>query len=623
MALLGAAVGCGDRVVDEPRTIALRQLPACPVPSPAPLVDLEAFGDFPAGPLSGESPTRTGQQLLFPETTRAIVARTTGDGFFGWSATPAEGDTRVLLWPAARPCLLADAGTYPGPGAGRALAWHPEQSLLLVAGGDAGQTSAVVGALVFDARSGDAELVDAAARHVLLEPRAFAAAAPFGDDFVVTGGEDPLVDARRRPRPVRDTAEVFSSAERRFLPEAIELRTPRTRHRAGVLPSGEVLLVGGRTEEGSLVTALEAIDPRTRRSSLGGLAHLERGRSDFELVALEGGGWLVAGGLGDGGEPVRDVEWLSADASTHLGTGGPLPPAFELTAAPLPGGGALVVLGCGPDDGAGATPDCAPCAQGCLPSPRAFWLRAGEEPEPVALDVPTPRPFLLAAAGGAAWLLTGDGEIPWLRFNPWRGRFEPTAARWGAPERVVDRPVALDAGAFVWIDEAPAPRLVGVRTGVRHRYSRDLGLLQLTDPLDGAWPLHLCPERLGGARFEGRRLELGPEPVWLTDVDFEDLTVELVASGPLPVVRLSAVGSAASASWTFGAGEHPWPDGEGPFRLVRKESRVLLERGATRAVFDDGPSGRVRVAFSSTPAGSDEPARVTALSVTRSASVTR
>lgn len=603
-ALSGAVLGCGDRVEDVPRSIGLRQLPSCPLPTPAPLVDLEAFGDFPAGPLSAETPTRKGQRLLFPEQTRSVVARTAGDGFLGWSAASAEGELQVLLWPASRPCVLADAGLYPGPGGGRAVAFHAERGLLLVAGGDAGQTSAVVGALVFDTRTGAAEPVDAAARHVLLEPRAFAAAAPFGDDFLVAGGEDPLVDARRRPRPVRATAEIFSSEERRFLPEIIELRVPRTRHRAGVLPSGEVFLVGGRSEDGSLVTALEAVDPRTRRSSLGGLAHLEFGRSEPELVALEGGGWLVAGGRNELGAPVPEVEWLAADASTHLGVSSGLPAADDVSAAPLPGGGALLVLGCG--------------TEVCPPGPRAFWLRPGGEPEPVTLDVPTPRPFLIPAAGGAPLLLTGDASAPWLRFNPWRGRFEPAPTRWSAPSRVRERPVALDAGAFAWIEEEPAPRLVGVRTGVRHRYSRDLGLLQLTEALDGTWPLHLFPARLGAASFEAGRLELGSDPVWLTDVDFADVRIELDASGPAPSVLLSETDPASSpAAW--GDGEHVWPNGDGTLRLVRSGKRVILERGEARTVFEDGPAGRVRIAFVGSTAAADDPTRLTSLRVSRGA----
>lgn len=600
-----AAIGCSDRVVERKRGVRLHSLPECPVPDGDALVDLEAFGDFPADQRSGEAPTRPGQRLLFPEDTRVITARTGSGSFFGLAETGAEGDADVLLWPASRPCRLGGSEEYPGPGGGRALGYHPGRGVVLVAGGDAGQTSAVVGALSFDAGTGDAELVNAAERHVLLEPRAFATAAPFGADLIVVGGEDPLVDAARRPRPVRTTAEVFSVDERRFLPDPVELRVARTRHRSGVLPSGEVLLVGGRRDDGTAVTALEAIHPETRRSSLGGLAHLAQGRVAPALVALDGGGWLVAGGLGDDGEPVGGLEWLSADASEHLGSSDALPGAYETTAVALPGGGALLVIGCGPFDEAEHAP-CEPCARGCQPARRAFWLGPDRTLTDVALDVPARRPALVPAANGSAWLVTGEEDAPWYRFNPWRARFEPAEMRFGRAPVLRDPPLALDAGAFVWLEEEPAPHLRGLRSGLRHRFSRDLGLVQSTDPLDGGWPLSLAPSTQDAATYEPGALRLTATPVWLADVDFADVVVELAAEGGSPEVLLRGAGGELRS---YGGESRPWPrgsDGEPPnarleLRLERSGERVSLWRGQISSDYHDGLPERVQIGFAGPP----------------------
>src|SRR5690606_41051462 len=101
---------------------------------------------------------------------------------------------------------------------------------------------------------------------------------------------------------------------------------------------------------------------------------------------------------------------------------------------------------------------------------------------------------------------------------------------------------ALDAGAFVWLEEEPAPHLRGLRSGLRHRFSRDLGLVQSTDPLDGGWPLSLAPSTQDPATYEPGALRLTATPVWLADVDFADVVVELAAEGGSPEVLLRGAG---------------------------------------------------------------------------------
>lgn len=546
-----------------------------------------------------------GRELTFPEATAAVSAVTSGldERFIGLHEAPQPSSLDVLLWPEGRTCEAAGDALYPSPGGGQALAYHAGRSLVLVAGGNAGQSSAVVGALTFRVDTGEAEPVDASARHVLLEPRAFAAAAPFGQNLIVTGGENPVLGTADT-RPVQGSAEVFLVDEHRFSTELVELRVPRARHAAIELSSGEVLLVGGRAEDGSALAVLEAISPTTNTSSLGGLASLEDARIAPRVVRLWDGRLLVGGGENAEGEPVSSLEWLSSDAERALEQKDTERPAYDVALSEMPGGGALFVAGCAPtsDDS-----NCAPCERGC-PTPAAqaaFWVRPTGELDAVELPEAAPHPELVPAADGAPWLFTGNASAPLFRFNPWRARFE-AATLAGEPAQPLLAPLALDASSFVWLASNDEPRLFGVRTGLRNRYARDLGLLVQTAPLDSTWPLHLAPgrARTGLSPFDGS-LRLQSEPTWLTDVDFADVDVTLEADETLPIVWLSfELPDGSSSSEPFGGTEHPWPEpgasDAGELLLERRGQRIVLSRGGASATFtSEAPAeSRVRIGFS-------------------------
>src|SRR5690606_35203431 len=106
LGLVSIGLGCGNPPEDVTRSVVLHTLPSCPLPGPAPVVDLEALGDFPAGPKTGEAPREPGQRLVFPPETRSIVARAEAApaSFFGYSEAAQEGDLDVLLWPRERIC---------------------------------------------------------------------------------------------------------------------------------------------------------------------------------------------------------------------------------------------------------------------------------------------------------------------------------------------------------------------------------------------------------------------------------------------------------------------------------------------------------------------------------------
>ncbi|HVJ19295.1 MAG TPA: hypothetical protein VM686_27940, partial [Polyangiaceae bacterium] len=322
------------------RTIRVYSLPGCPAPESARL-ELEALGPFPTTnstaellPLDG-----AGRELRFPLGTRAIAAATEGSSetFIGYGEAFASGDVELLLWPESDGCIVFDQAAqagFPSRGGGQAVGYAPATGLVLAAGGNDPTSSAVVGALTFDVRSGTAYAVDASARHVLGEPRAFASVSEFGDELLVAGGENPIHDVAVEERVLRSSAEIYDPVARRFELELLELREPRTRHAALVLPSGETLLVGGRGAFGTALATLEVVDPATRSSSVA-LDPLNFGRIEPVALGLSDGRIFVGGGYDADGEPLERCHGLAVGivAAAHEDTAVAQPQRDRLDAA--------------------------------------------------------------------------------------------------------------------------------------------------------------------------------------------------------------------------------------------------------------------------------------------------
>ncbi len=618
--------------------MAAHSLPACAPPEGlSGSLELRALGDFPETNRTTEvirldsAPLR----LAFPPELEAISLslRTEDTAWIGLGVRDASDRIDALLWPEANPCEIfrvADQSPYPAAGGGQAIGYSAQSGTLLVAGGNAGESAAVVGALSFDTRTGQVSVVSAAERHVLLEPRAYATATDFAGKLLVAGGEDPLIfDLPPEERALRSTAEVFDPDLSRFELEPIALRVPRSRHAALVLPSGDTLLVGGRGPSNTALRVLEAVSPDSRTSSVAGLSTLKIGRISPRVVPLSNGRILVADGLTAGGAQIFDWEWLdSQGAELKTEPNAPeLPPRVGRAFAAMPGGGFLVVGGCEdrePETAAEASA-CSACRQGCPPS--AGWDGYWVDPDGVAtaleIEFPVPQPILIAGSEGRPWLVAhatrSDGSLDpehrmLLRFDPWQLHFEPVELEVELPKPSLPAPVALDAGAMVWIAESTAGvRLLGFRAHTRNLFSRDLALLQTTAAGSPMSLLHVVPERAPSpetVRYTGQ-LELIDGRVWVSETRYAALEIELkTQSGPAPIVWLGGT--------PLGGPACPWPPSEASpmgetLRITRAGAEAVLHRGGSTRTCTVTPE-RLAVGLQASP---DGPTELSSLEVRR------
>lgn len=566
-------------------------------------LELSALGDFEPSNESAEvlPADRAGAALRFPAETQAVQARLAA-GYAGYAERRGDAALDVLLWPERATARLARAD-YPGPGGGQALGFATSSGTLLVAGGDdARDSESLVGTLRFSASTGAATRGGVGGGG-LSQPRAFATATPFGDGFVVAGGQEPVDGVPESELELYATAELVGEPG-----EPVPLQYTRTHHAALALADGRTLLVGGRTKVGSVSIAqyqLEIVDPEARRASIGDSI---APRIDPVAVPLSDGRIFVGGGTLLGGSLSAPVgEWLTAEArrdSTRLSA--EVPPRFDRSFVATPGGGVLAVGGC-EDRPASSDADaaaCRVCRAGCPPLEGwdAWWVDADGAATPVSLEgISAPRPVLFPGTDGSPWLVAaepGSPEIPRLfRFDPWGARFEPAEVpselrlpRAGFPA------LSLAPDTFVWVDD---DELLGLRLGARSRFTRDVALVLSSAPDDPQRPAHLVPTRALDERtaYDGALTLADPNlAVLVADTDYADVTVKLSVRGDaLPRVQLGPT--------ALGGDDCPWPDGEARGgdadlpTVVRRGGRAQLRfhgaRSATCAVGD----GRLTVAL--------------------------
>ena len=548
-------------------------------------------------------------RLGFPPATLALDASARSDSseqpFIGYGQRIAT-DLDFVLWPRGSACELERPGSndsYPGKWGGEAMGYASSAGLVMIAGSNDDMSSAIVGALTFDARTGESHVVDPKLRAVLTEPRAFASVSDFGGKVLVAGGENPIHDASAPATVLRETAEVYDPAPQvqSFEPALLKLAVPRTRHAAVTLASGESVLLGGRADDSNASGFVEVIAPDTRVSKL--VQNLRFGRNAPSALVLSDGRVLVAGGEDAAGHPIGALEWRAADASS---LGAPwdgsvaLPARFDRAWVALPGGAALGVGGC-EDRSPQAGENCAAwCARGCPPLPDsstkqsydAFWVAADGAVS--ALDFPfsAAQPTLLAASDGRPWLVTSGvdgtgnaapGSSVAYRFDPWQKTFVETDLDLGTPaSESPARFVSTGTDAFVWFEQdADGPVVQGARWGTRSTFVSDVELITLRDAEDARRPAHLVPDRppSDDVHYDSARgvlafAKLGstaPAPcVWIADaqyanftarIDFSSAAAPTLKLGENPIVdansaeasacRLPSVDTAAGASLTL------------------------------------------------------------------------
>lgn len=614
-------LGCGDQGKTLTLHLGAHTLPDRPPTvnalddsgSSAARLELAPLGDFSvrsklSPPLRGPSST----ELELPQATRALDAAVVDDlgkPFFGYVERQASPDLSLLLWPRAEACAL-DAG--PGSLAlrsdGAALGYSPEARVLLIAGGGVPNAAAESVALrTFDSGTGEYKLLSAAAPgeepSALSEPRAFASVTPFADKLLIAGGENPLRGENAALAPASGTAEIFDPRSGRIEPGRITLSVERSRHTAIALGTGDTLLVGGRGPRGTALNALEMVSPRTRSASLASLPSLDAARLFPVVLRLDDQRLFIAGGTSTDGTPLSALEWLSADARTHLLTLLPenLPARYDRAFAALPGGGVLAVGGC-----ALSEVHCeSACRMGCPPIDPdsasaevrydAFWIAPDGTASQLEFPIAAPRPVLLGGADGAPLLSTGDPENPTIyRFNPWRARFEPAELVAPLPPRAAAGGESLDAQAFAWLaEDTSGTRLLGARWGTREHFASDEVLLSGSHS-ERELPFPLVPDRMASEHVrylaDSRILAFDGDSapaVYVAGADYADAAIDLWVEGHAPRVVLGTL--------EFGGNSCPWPAGaETTFRVERLGNTVILSSGERRAAPCPGPFGRVR-----------------------------
>ncbi len=632
-------------------------LASCPIAPPAQL-DLAALGDFPTSNSTSESLSLAASDahLRFPANTLALEATARSDNteqpFIGYGERGVD-DLDFVLWPRGSACDVArpsSTDSYPGIIGGEAMGYASSSGLVMIAGSNDGTSAAIVGALTFNARTGESHVVDPKLRAVLSEPRAFATVTDFGGKVLVAGGENPIHDPSAPAAVLRDTAEIYDPAAnvQSFQPDLLKLAVPRTQHAAVTLESGETVLIGGRAADSDASGFVEVISPDSLVAKL--IGNLKVARNAPRALRLTDGRILIADGEDEDGHPIGALEWRATDASplTAPWDGSvELPARFDRAWVALPGGAALAVGGC-EDRSPEAGEDCSQwCARGCPPTPdpmtkqryAAFWVAADGSVSELDFPFSAARPTLLSGSDGRPWLVSAGidedgnaarGNFVAYRFDPWQKSFVQTDLDLGSPASEGNaRFVSTGPDAFVWFEQdASGPVVQGARWGTRSTFVTDVALVTLRDEEDSRRPAHLAPDHVPSesVRYDSVHgvLELAQVSdaasrpcVWVTDAEYANFSARIAFSSDTPPtlgLGVTAVSEAGDNDQTS-ACRLPVADTSagGSLELLRRGTRLRINLGAA-SVTCDVPDARVPLGVCGSRAGD---VAVTLLSVTR------
>jgi hypothetical protein len=464
------------------------------------------WGDFQptvASPAQSKLFLDPGAPLVeLPLETRALVLDATdvgsGERFLGATRVLPTGGVDLLLWPSGSTCVLTGSTK---DATDRALTVMDDGRVLVTAGMTPDKSTPP--SFVVDLARGTLAQVPLG----LLNGRTRARVDAFGAGALVSGGlgTDDLA-------PVK-TAEYFDGITGRFDRSIIPLAIARSEHGSVRMKNGDVLLVDGEGDKGVL-RHLERIDVALKQSTRDNLTVPDTARRRPIVVALAAGDIMIAGGLDGSDQPVPQVEFLSADASS-IRSRATLPARTRMDCAATDGGGAVCVIA--PEDG---DPDAAKLVN--------TWIVSADRtvtPARVQIDVtsvPLSDVRLLPAASGRPVLWTGK---TFRRWDPWSEEFVAEVDALGSTGPNVGQPLILgDRGLLLWME--PAGLVVGRRFSARTDYTSD-PLPYAVSSLEGLSP-DRAPSKAGMTFTGDEGLSLPQDAtIAIADLRFRDFTLDL------------------------------------------------------------------------------------------------
>src|SRR5665213_3712373 len=179
---------------------------------------------------------------------------------------------------------------------------------ILVVGGDTGTLTAPVPSALVSIYTPTTGAWTA--MNTMATARAFLSATLLGNGNVLVAGGQTVVSSTAT---VATTAEVYSPTQNTWS-AAGALVTPRSNARSALLPSGQVLLVGGQNAAGTAISNAELYTPATNSWSATG--SLATARTNAVVTALPTGQVIAAGGSDGGSNTWATTEFYSPAVGT-------------------------------------------------------------------------------------------------------------------------------------------------------------------------------------------------------------------------------------------------------------------------------------------------------------------